>query len=86
MKFSRYTLDDWILLIAGVSLILFVLWLLTGCGAKELADTKILWSENADCLLYVEGVSAQQAKDITRDMSLKDCDVIMNTDIGSRKK
>ena len=69
--------EGWILAVTIVMFLAFILWLMTACSATEVRDTKMLWhaSKDGDCVLFIEGLSAETGKDLSDNWKMQDCNI-----------
>jgi hypothetical protein len=69
--------------IAFIALILLVT--LGGCTLKKVRGSKILWhSSGEDCVLFIEGISAEEGKDLSDNLDVENCTIKIN-DEGVKK-
>ena len=83
IKLRKMTLEDWFLVACGLVFIAILVWFLTGC-TQATASTKIdiIW-HSGECLLIVEGLTVQQARELDNDWAFKKCDVEVLTEKGA---
>jgi len=66
-------------------LILFVAYiialLLMGCASKQ-AAINLIWHDG-ECLLFVEGISAEQAGNMSKEWEFSECSAVSESDLGS---
>jgi hypothetical protein len=86
MKYKKLGGLDWFIIALGIVIIVMVLNVLVGCSTvKKFSDVKIVWHDG-NCLLYAEGLSAEQATDIQKRWEFRDCEVIVNDFEGKQSK
>jgi hypothetical protein len=71
--------DKIIIALACIIIGILIVWLLAGCGVQQVDNTKVVW-HNGQCLLLVDGMTAQQAKQLTHEWELEDCKVSVRSD------
>ena len=70
--------DEWIIIIAGIVLILVLLYFITGCAkSQQITDLDVLWSDGK-CIFHAKGMSIEQAEEIKNDWNFSECDVEVN--------
>ncbi len=61
-------------------LIILLLLCLGGCASTQQA-TQVLWHDG-NCLFFVDGVSAQQAVEMTKDWEFEPCEIKLESEMG----
>jgi hypothetical protein len=66
--------------------IVFILFISLGsCTTTKARNLKVLWHDG-DCVLYVEGLTVEQAKGLREKWEFKGCNVVVDENEGGSKK
>ena len=60
----------------------FAAWL-NGCASSQQA-VQVIWSDG-ECLLYIDGMQAEQAKELQKDWSMERCNIAVRSSAGTEK-
>ncbi len=61
-------------------LIILLLLCLGGCASRQ-QSAQVIWNDG-QCLLFVDGISAEQAGAISKDWEFKSCEVKVESELG----
>ena len=76
-RYRKYGGLDYIMLTCGVILLLVILFFTIGCTpSTKVRDSRVLWHDG-ECLLYVDGVTIEQAKDLEESWQFRNCEVLI---------
>jgi len=65
--------ETWIIIVCVIVMVLFMAYVLTGCSTiKKAQKMSVMWS-NGGCVFIAEGMSVQEAKEMTRDWDFNKC-------------
>ena len=65
-------------------LIILILLCLGGCATRQ-QSAQVIWNDG-QCLLFVDGISAEQAGLISRDWEFKNCEVKVESELGESEE
>jgi len=68
----------WLCLILFVAYIIALL--LMGCASQQ-SGANVIWHDGR-CLLYVEGISASQAAEVTKYWEFTECEITVESEMG----
>ena len=83
-KYRPLTVEDWIIIVCGVVALCIVLYFLTGCAAKQAQAMRMIWHDG-ECMLYIDGMQAEQAEELQKDWSMEQCDVAVQSRAGKEE-
>jgi hypothetical protein len=82
---KKSDMENVILIFISIAVIVVVYLILSGCTpSTKVRDMKVIWHDG-NCLLYVDGISAKQAKVMSDEWQFKNCEVIVNENEGVKK-
>jgi hypothetical protein len=81
----KFSTEEWIGIACVVIFALFLLYVMTGCAAKQAKHTEIIWSKG-ECLLIVDSVSATEAENIAGGFRFKECEIEVEKIMGKSKE
>jgi hypothetical protein len=83
----RWKRQDYVVTFTAVALIFLLFFFLEGCmtPAKKARNLKVLWHDG-ECVLYLEGLSIEQARGLKEKWEFKDCNVVITENEGGSKK
>ena len=62
----------------------FWIILLSGCATSQTA-TQVLWHDGK-CLFFVDGISAQQAGEMTKEWEFEPCEIKVESELGESEE
>jgi hypothetical protein len=69
----------------ALALCLVMCTLLTSCSAQKGQDINLIWHDG-ECLLYIEGISAEQAGKVNKEWQFTSCGITVESELGAGKE
>lgn len=69
----------------ATAIICLLFFFLAGCKAQQLSDSRIIWVEDAKCVMYAETLNATQAQKVAREMQLHGCKITIENDLNEKE-
>jgi hypothetical protein len=80
-RVRKWKLEDYIVVFVATVLVLLLFFFLEGCAAQKAMNAKVLWHSNGeDCVLLIDGMSAQTSKDLSDNLDIENCKIKVNQD------
>lgn len=73
-----------IYLLCAILLLLLLLLCLGGCASSQ-QTTQVLWHDGK-CLFFVDGISAQQAGEMTKEWEFEPCEIHVDSELGASEE
>jgi hypothetical protein len=86
IKFKWSETSNILVTVLVIVYVTFILFAAYGCTpATKARNLKVLWHDG-NCVLYVEGLTVEQARGLKEKWEFKDCNVVITENDGGSKK
>ncbi len=81
---AKWDRVDWMIVFVLVVLLFIMFLVLPACASRQVLKTHVVWSDGK-CLLVLDGVSIEEAKDLSKEWNFTECDVNITNTEGAKK-